>query len=245
MSEGFSDMSASIFLRIVYGQQGLSEYHKFWADERELLTDRNAQGKRAIDVGPVTLGYRLDNARTGFDITRRLIYPKGAYILQMVRFMMQERSGTPDAPFKDMMHDFTKTYANRIASTEDFKAILEKHMNQDMDLMGDHKMDWFFNEFVYGTEYPTYKFEQSISPDASGNLVLNFKLTQSGVSDNFVMLVPVYLELSSGKVFRLGSAHMKGTQTVEQHIPLKGLQEKPKRAVVAYYDDVLGNIESK
>ncbi len=245
MSEGFADMSASLFLQVVYGQQGLSEYHKFWADQRELMTERNPQGKRAIDVGPVTLGYRLDNARTGFDIGQRLIYPKGAYILQMVRFMMQERSGTPDAPFKAMMHDFTKTYANRIASTEDFKAILEKHMNQDMDLMGDHKMDWFFNEFVYGTEYPTYKFEQSISPDAGGNLVLNFKLTQSGVNDNFVMLVPVYLELSSGKVFRLGSAHMKGTQTVEQHIPLKGLQEKPKRAVVAYYDDVLGNIESK
>lgn len=245
ISEGFADMSASMFLQFVYGQKGLDEYHKFWEDQRRLLTERNSLGKRAIDVGPVTLGYRLNTARTGFNITRQLIYPKGAYILQMVRFMMQERSATPDAPFKAMMHEFTKTYSNRIASTEDFKAVLEKYMNKDMDMLGDHKMDWFFNEYVYGTEYPSYKFEQSITTDASGAEVLNFKLTQSGVSDNFVMLVPVYLEFNGGRVLRLGSAHMKGTQTVEQHIPLKGLQEKPRRALVAYYDDVLGNVENR
>src|SRR5690348_5748559 len=91
----------------------------------------------------------------------------------------------------------------------------------------------------------TYRFEQSFYTDASGTSVLNFKLTQSGVSDNFVMLVPVYLDLGDGKVIRLGSARMKGTQTVEQHLPLKGLQQKPKRAVVAYYDDVLGNVENR
>jgi hypothetical protein len=32
---------------------------------------------------------------------------------------------------------------------------------------------------------------------------------------------------------------------VEQHVPLKGLKEKPKRALLAYYDDILGNIENK
>jgi hypothetical protein len=154
MSEGFADMSASLFLQYVYGQKNLDEYHKFWADERELMLQRNKEGRRPVDVGPVTLGYRLSNARSGFDIGRRLLYPKGAYILQMIRFMMQERQGDPDARFKAMMHDFTKTYANRIASTEDFKAILEKHMTPDMDVDHNHKMDWFFDEFVYGTEFP-------------------------------------------------------------------------------------------
>jgi hypothetical protein len=36
-----------------------------------------------------------------------------------------------------------------------------------------------------------------------------------------------------------------GNKTVEDHAPLKGLKEKPKRAIMAYYDDVLGNIENK
>ena len=246
MSEGFAEMSASLFLQYVYGQKGLDDYHKFWADERELLTDRNKEGKRPIDVGSVTMGYRLNNSKAGFDIGRRLLYPKGAYILQMIRFMMQnQREKDPDGQFKAMMHEFTRTYANRVASTEDFKAVLEKHMNGGMDLMGDHKMDWFFNEYVYGTDYPSYKFEHTITTDANGDAVLNFKLAQSNVPDNFMMAVPVYLDWGNGRFLRLGSARLKGNQVVEQHVPLKGLKERPKRALVAYFDDILGNVENK
>lgn len=245
MSEGFSDMSASIFLQYIYGQKNLDDYHKFWADERQILTDKNREGKRAIDVGSVTMGYRLNNAKTGFDIGRRLLYPKGAYILQMIRFMMAQRSGDPDAQFKAMMHDFTKTYANRQASTEDFKAMVEKYMTKEMDIDKNHTMDWFFSEYVYGTEYPAYKFEHSFSNDANGDTVLNFKVTQSGVSKDFVMLVPLYLDLGGGRVARLGSATLSGNNSVEGHVPLKGLKEKPKRAMLAYYDDVLGTIENK
>jgi len=245
MSEGFADMSASLFLQYVYGQKNLDEYHKFWADERQLLVTHNKEGSRPIDVGPVTLGYRLNNARTGFNIGRSLLYPKGAYILQMVRFLMREKQGDPDARFKAMMHDFTKTYSNRIASTEDFKAILEKYMTPQMDIDQNHKMDWFFDEYVYGTEYPSYKFEHSFSTDASGDVVLDFKLTQSGVGKDFVMLVPIYLELDDGRVASLGHARLSGDTTAEQHVPLKGLKQRPKRAMVAYYDDILGNVENK
>jgi hypothetical protein len=245
MSEGFSDMSASLFLQYVYGQKNLDDYHKFWADERQILTDKNKEGRRAIDVGSVTMGYRLNNAKTGFDIGRRLLYPKGAYIMQMIRFMMAQRSGDPDARFKEMLHDFTKTYANRQASTEDFKAMVEKHMTSEMDIDKNHSMDWFFSEYVYGTEYPTYKFEHSFSNDANGDSVLNFKVSQSGVTQNFVMLVPIYLELGGGKVARLGSATLSGNNSVEGHVPLKGVKEKPKRAMLAYYDDVLASVENK
>lgn len=244
MSEGFAEMSASIFLQYVYNQHGLDDYHKFWADERWLMTSPTRTGRRPIEVGPVTLGYRLDTAKTG-NVTRGLIYPKGAYILQMVRFMLAQRTGDPDARFKAMMHEFTKTYANRQASTEDFKAVLEKYMTPDMDLAGNHKMDWFFNEYVYGTDYPTYKFEHSFSNDANGDVVLNFTITQANVGKGFAMPVPVYVEFNNGRVARLGAARLIGNTSLEQHVPLKGLKEKPKRAMLAYYDDVLGSIENK
>ena len=245
MSEGFSDMSASLFLQYIYGQKNLDDYHKFWADERQILTDKNKEGRRAIDVGSVTMGYRLNNAKTGFDIGRRLLYPKGAYILQMVRFMMAQRTGDPDGKFKAMLHDFTKTYANRQASTEDFKAMVEKYMTPEMDIDKNHTMDWFFSEYVYGTEYPSYKFEHSFSTDANGDTVLDFKVSQSGVSKDFVMLVPIYLDLGGGRIARLGSATLSGNNSVDGHVPLKGVKEKPRRAMLAYYDDVLGNIENK
>ena len=53
------------------------------------------------------------------------------------------------------------------------------------------------------------------------------------------MLVPIYLELASGQIARLGSARPTGNMTVEQKVPLKGVKEKPRRAMINYYNDVL------
>jgi Peptidase family M1 domain len=152
MSEGFADMSASLYISMI--EKNPKRFIEFWNDERELLLERNAQGFRAIDVGPLTMGYRANNSRTGYDITRRLIYPKGAYILHMVRMMMWNGK-TGDQSFIATMHDFVQTYSGHAATTEDFKAMIEKHMTPDMDLDGNHRLDWFFNEYVYGTAIPT------------------------------------------------------------------------------------------
>jgi len=57
--------------------------------------------------------------------------------------------------------------------------------------------------------------------------------------------VPIYLDLGGGRIARLGSATLSGNNSVDGHVPLKGVKEKPKRAMLAYYDDVLGNIENK
>ena len=238
MSEGFSDMSASLYLTLI--EKNPKKFITFWNDERELLLERNPQGFRAIDAGPLTMGYRTSNSRTGFDITRRLIYPKGAYILHMVRMMMFDNH-TRDQHFKETMQDFVKTYQGKAATTEDFKAMLEKHMTPEMDLEGNHKLDWFFNEYVYGTQLPAYKMDSSFDVGADGVIVFNMKLTQSNVDDHFRMLVPIYLEMADGNMFFLGRARLTGNTTVDQKVPLKGLKDKPRRAVPNYYDDVLAS----
>jgi hypothetical protein len=238
MSEGFAEMSASIYLYFIEKNQ--KKFIAFWNDERELLTERNAEGFRAIDAGPVTMGYRMSNSRTGFDVTRRLIYPKGAYILHMIRMMMLDNHAG-DQRFKEMMQDFVKTYGGKSATTEDFRAMVEKHMTREMDLEGNQKMDWFFNEYVYGTQLPTYKLDSSFDTGPDGDVVLNFKITQSNVKDDFRMLVPIYLELADGGIYTLGRARLTGNKTVEQKVPIKGLKAKPRRAVLNYYDDVLAS----
>jgi aminopeptidase N len=185
------------------------------------------------------MGYRTSNSRTGFDTTRRLIYPKGAYILHMLRMMLHDnRNG--DQRFKEMMQDFVNTYRGKSATTEDFKTIVEKHMTPEMDLEGNHKMDWFFNEYVYGTQLPTYQMNATFDAGADGDLVMSVKMTQSNVDDSFRMLVPIYLELPNGMFF-LGRARLAGNSTFEQKIPLKGLKDKPKRAAINYFDDVLAS----
>ncbi len=233
MSEGFSETSASIFLQFI-NSKNPQPFIKFWNDERDLILEKNKEGYRPIDVGPVTLGYRLDNTKVG-DITRRLIYPKGAFIVHMLRMMMWNAK-THDEPFKQMMRDFIATYRNRAATTEDFKAMVEKHMTRQMDLDGNGKMDWFFNQYVYGTALPSYRLEQSFD-----GMVLNFKITQSNVDDRFRMLVPIYLEMPDGRVLRLGSLPLIGNNSYTDKVDLAalGLKERPKRALINYYDDVL------
>ena len=236
MSEGFADMSASLYIQL--GEKNPKKFIDFWNDEKTLLLERNNMGYRAIDAGPLNMGYRLSNERTGFDITRRLIYPKGAYVLHMLRMMMWS-SDTGDQQFKDMMHDFVKTYGGRAASTEDFKAIVEKHMTPDMQRIGGGNMNWFFDEYVYGTELPSYKVDYSFEKNAQGDVVLNLKLTQSDVSSNFRMLVPIYLELANGRMFSPGRMFAIGSGTQEAKIPFTGLKDTPRRVLVNYYDEVL------
>jgi len=63
-----------------------------------------------------------------------------------------------DKAFIEMMHDFVDSHRDRAACTESFKSIAEKHMSKLMNLAGDHRLDWFFNEWVYGTQVPKYYF---------------------------------------------------------------------------------------
>jgi hypothetical protein len=235
MSEGFADESASIFL--LHTRAKPNDYLDFWKEERRLLTERNSMGFRPIDVGPVTMGYRLDTQKTGFSVARCLIYPKGAFILHMVQMMMWSPQGG-DKRFMETMHDFVSTYRLQAATTEDFKAIVEKHMSSQMDLEGNHKMDWFFREYVYGTDLPAYHFEGDATPSGDGWSV-HFKLTQSGVDAHFANAVPIYLELADGKVMRMGQIAIHGPKTVEQTVQLPKLPAAIKKVSINYYYDVL------
>jgi hypothetical protein len=239
MSEGFADFSASLFIQGVINDP--KQYRKFWQDEYDLITERNNMGFRAMDAGPIILGYRLNTTRTG-NVTRRLIYPKGAFILQMIRMMMWDNQ-TGDANFRAMMQDFVKTYYNRPASTEDFKEVVERHLLPSMDLDRNHKMDWFFNEYVYGTAFPIYHSGYSFDQAQDGTVNIRLKIVQSGVDDNFKMSVPVYLELADGHVVPLGAVGMAGNYTFDQTIAVKLGQQIPKRIILAYNYDVLGSFQ--
>jgi Peptidase family M1 domain len=237
MSEGFADFSASLFLQLI--EKNPQKFIKFWNDQRDFIVEKNKEGFRAIDAGPVTMGYRANNSKTGFDISRRLIYPKGAYILHMIRMMMWNNKDG-DGQFKEMMRDFVKTYYNKPVSTEEFKAIVEKHMLPQMDVTGDHKMDWFFDPFVYGTALPNYKLTYNLTNGQNGP-VMDLSIAQSNVDDRFQMIVPVYLELANGRVIRLGNTLVAGNNTKSEHIELgkMGLKDMPKKVYINYYDDVL------
>jgi aminopeptidase N len=155
----------------------------------------------------------------------------------MIRMMMwTTKEG--DERFKATMHDLADTYRLQAATTEDFKAIIEKHMSPQMDLDGNGKMDWFFNQYVYGTDLPAYHFEGDVKPSGSG-ASLHFKLVQSGVSSDFKMLVPIYIEFTDGKITRIGAVQVTGSSTLEQTVNLPKLPGPVKRVSINHFYDVL------
>jgi len=63
MSEGFADFSASLFIQYIRNDR--KEYVQFWKDLHDQLLEKDQYGHRAIDVGPVTMGYRVSTAKVG------------------------------------------------------------------------------------------------------------------------------------------------------------------------------------
>ncbi len=127
------------------------DYVQFWDRLRQRVLEKNSFGIAPNDAGPLWMGTRLISPRTE-SAYQNVIYPKGAYVLEMLRSVMYSLDDQ-DKEFIAMMHDFVDAHRDRTASTESFKAIAEKHMTKLMDLRGDHRLNWFFDEWVYGTRF--------------------------------------------------------------------------------------------
>ena len=230
MSEGFAHLSTSLY--VWYVRKDLNKFVDFWEEQRREIVDSSpaTRDRKPYTIGPVTQGRRLNSAKTG-NAYQFLVYPKGAYILHMIRMMMYEaRNG--DARFQAMMQDFVQTHFNKDVSTEDFKRIVEKHIMPEMDIDKNGRMDWFFDQWVYGTEVPAYRFEYKIGADNS----LSGRITQSGVSDRFVMIVPIYLDFGKGWA-RLGTVSIVGNASID--LSNIKLPAAPKRAAICAFNDVL------
>jgi hypothetical protein len=153
----------------------------------------------------------------------------------MIRQMMYDRQ-RGDKAFMAMMQDFVKTLNQQKVSTERFKFILEKHMLPKMDLEGNKRLDWFFRQWVYGTEVPRYRFDYTLTNESDGTPLLKGPLTQSEVSSQFRMLVPLYADFD-GRIVRLGEINMMGNVTTPE-FQVK-LPQKPRRVMINHFLDVL------
>ncbi len=213
LSEGFAEFSAALYLQKFEPKK----WDSFWEIKRKWLLSSNRAGHRPVDVGPLWLNYQL-NGQLEQENSTFLIYYKGAYVLEMLRILMQDPDApNPDARFIAMMRDFVSTYAGKNPSTEDFRRVVERHIGEPMD--------WFFDQWVYGTEIPTYVFSYQLKQGSSGKTVLQFSLTQSGVSDSFHMRIPLYAYVK-GRAGRLGFLAISGSKTITDEVPLPFRPEK-------------------
>ena len=231
LSEGFAEFSAALFLQQSTGKEWRKDYIEFWERLRKRILDKNNYGIAPNDAGPLWMGLRLISPRTE-NAYQNVTYPKGAYILAMLRSMMY----TPeDKAFIAMMHDFVETHRNKPASSESFKAVAERHMTKFMDLQQNGRLDWFFDEWVYGTQVPRYNFEYKLTPAEGGKVKLHVTITQSEVDEHFAMLVPVFGDFGKG-MYPIAQIPIAGNSTRNADFLLP---RKPEKVALNAYKEIL------
>lgn len=233
LSEGFAEFSAGLFLQNAFGGNWRSDYIEFWDRLRHRILEKNNFGVAPNDAGPLWMGIRLISPKSE-NAYQNVTYPKGAYVLAMLRSIMYSQEDG-DKAFIEMMHDFVESHHDRPASTESFKNIAEKHMTKLMDLQGNKRLDWFFDEWVYGTQVPRYKFEYQLAPADGGKAKLHMTITQSEVNEHFAMLVPVFADFGKGMI-RIGQMGVIGNSTRSTDFVVPS---SPKKVALNEYKEIL------
>ena len=236
LSEGFAEFAAGLFLQQAMGPKWRKDYLDFWERQRVRILEKNNFGVSPNDAGPLWLGLRLLSPRSeqGY---QGVTYSKGAYVLLMLRSLMyaDQSSGDQDQAFIDMMHDFMESHRDLPASTESFKAIADKHMPKLLDLQRNGRLDWFFREWVYGTQVPRYEFKYDVQSAGEGKVRVRAEITQSEVDDHFAMFVPVFADFGKGMV-RLTQVAMVGNSTRTVDLMM---DRQPKKVALNAYKDIL------
>lgn len=180
--------------------------------EQLLTKSLDARGGTLEDAGALTMGYRLDSAKFP-GAYNAIVYGKGAWVMHMLHTMMRDpEAKDPDARFDDFLRYLLKQYRFQPLSTVDFQHAVEKFMIPAMDLEGDHKMDWFFDEWVRETGIPHYSVDFTEKPRGE-EIVVSGTLKQDNVPDDFTESVPLYATRPGAKPILLGSVVTTGPET--------------------------------
>jgi hypothetical protein len=236
LEEGFSELSAALAVQHTQGWEG---YNDFWRDARKLILGKYPGNAIAHDkAGPISQGWRLGTPRSP-TAPQAMIYSKGGYVLHMLRTLMWDpKAEPPDAAFIAMMKDFTSTYAGKSATTADFQHVVERHMVPALNATGDGKMDWFFNQWVYGTDVPRYDSDLKVEKAGGNRYHIHGQVSQQGVPKDFRTLIPIQIEFGKHEVVRIGRLGLTGEATVPVDVTLE-LPRAPRRALANANGEVL------
>lgn len=162
-----------------------ASWHHGWLNEgfatyAEALWEEHVHGTAAYHnymmyfqyFGPGTI--YLSDVSDPFAIFLPIIYDKGAYTMHMLRHVLG------DSVFFESMSAYSNSSAFRFghATTEDFQQVCENVAGQDLD--------YFFQQWIYGQNYPTYGFNWTSSPAANGyNVVVRIKQNPNTASPPF------------------------------------------------------------
>ena len=112
-----------------------------------------------------------------------------------------------DERFLAMVRHFLEEFQGRAASTFDLKNIAESHMTDRMDVSGEGTLDWFFDQWVFGTGVPEYELTYSL--DGGGSRVTASGRVQPANLPDFIVPLPLYARTGAALTY-LGDVVVEG-----------------------------------
>jgi aminopeptidase N len=110
--------------------------------------------------------------------------------------------------------------------------VVEKHAGTDMG--------WFFDQFVYRAEIPTYRVAHRAEQLADGRWKVRLRVRQEDVPESFRMYVPVTVDLGKKQVTRF-RVKVQGPIT---ELELPPVASEPKKVTFNDLEGVLAEVKS-
>ncbi|HNQ67123.1 MAG TPA: M1 family aminopeptidase [Bacteroidales bacterium] len=164
INEGFASYGEYIGLKEIQGDY----YGQAWLEECMTLAKEAPTGSVYVPFEELSSVARV------FDY--RLSYRKGAYLVHMIRYIIDD-----DELFFSAMQEYLNIYGHSTASGEDFKEVFENETEIDFEP--------FFQQWYYGEGYPIY----SVTWSQTDN-VLNIEMTQTTTASDVTPLFTVPME---------------------------------------------------
>ena len=228
LSEAFANFSAIWYFQCER-RDARSYFDMLGEWKREILENRKFLLGDGQQAGPIWLGPRTASSTTPGDY-HVVIYHKGAWVLHMLRNYLLDPATQDESRFQDLMRDFYQTSAGRRVFTEDFRHAVERATGEDMG--------WFFEQWVYGTDVPTWRFRWTAEPVEGGRWKIHGHVEQQNVPESFHM--PAFVRVEFGKQgFARQRVWVRGPVT-DFDLPLA--PEKPTRVILNDLESVLAEV---
>ncbi len=110
------------------------------------------------------------------------VYDKGGWVVHMLRGVLG------DSLFFQSLADYRAQYIWRSATTEDFQQVVETTTGLDLD--------YFFQQWIYGTYRPNYRFSSLTESDPLGGFKTYLNIRQLQVTDPNVFTMPIDMHVA-------------------------------------------------
>jgi aminopeptidase N len=167
LNEGFATYSEAVYFEALD--------HSLYTPYIESLMSYAKTAKGSVYANDIS------SVSTIFDYART--YAKGAVVLHMLRGVVG------DSLFFNIMRAYASSpglrYSN--ASTNDFKTTAENIYGKDLS--------YFFDEWIYGVNYPLYQYSWNFSKTAANRYRVNMKISQTLNSSPSFFTMPVEIKI--------------------------------------------------